>query len=157
MYLHVLVFYHSKGRIACQQFTEFFCRAVVTVLKVGHLNALLITVMDSHISRLLRTHVTPAQCHLHSGSLPGTGMCHFANAHTRSLHFKLRKAERLENANNNYSLKKVSQIWALHGWIIWTGSRMKSCFKSHKLLGGCFIKNKQTKNKQKSPPHKITL
>lgn len=49
MYLHTLV--SSKGRIACQPLTEFFCRAVVTVLKVGHLNALLITVMDSHISR----------------------------------------------------------------------------------------------------------
>lgn len=77
-----------------QHFTEFFCRAVVTVLKVGHLNALLITVMDSHISWLL--HVTPGQCHLHSCSLPGTGMCHFANAHMQSLHFKLRKAESLE-------------------------------------------------------------
>lgn len=93
MYLHMLVFYHSKGRTACSILLNS-SRAVVTVLKVGHLNALLITVMDSHISWLL--HVTPGQCHLHSGSLPGTGMCHFANAHMQSLHFKLRKAESLE-------------------------------------------------------------
>lgn len=74
--------------------------------------------MDSHISWLLHTRVTPAQCHLHSGSLPGTGMCHFANAYMQSLHFELRKAESLENASNNYSPKKVSQIWAVHGWVI---------------------------------------
>lgn len=72
--------------------------------------------MDSHISWLLRTHVTPAQCHLQSGSLPQSGMCHFANAHMHTLHFKLRRAESLENASNRaipYTQKKKSQTWAL--------------------------------------------
>lgn len=132
MYLQVLAFYHSEGRISCQQFTEFFCRAVVTVLKVGHLDALLITVMDSHISWLLHTHVTPGQCHLHSGSLPGTGMCHFANAHMHRFNFKLRKAESLENADNNYSLKKdLGFTWL--GYMKWQqdfAAKLQTCFTS---------------------------
>lgn len=68
--------------------------------------------MDSHVSWLLHAHITLAQCHLQSGSLPRRGMGHFANARMHTLHFKLWRGESLKNASNSCSLK-TPQTWSL--------------------------------------------
>lgn len=95
--------------------------------------------------------VTPGQCHLHSGSLPGTAMCHFANAHMRSLHFKLRKAESLENGNQNYSPKKKCLRSGLYmAGLYEVAAGWKLALKLH-VAGRMFYLNT---NEQTSPPHK---